>query len=194
MRLRMSGNAPHRGEGPKGRVRAKGAPGGGTHLAQRTNSGFKDSKGYQGSPRVSVGQRQGGSAPRVPREAGHYHPLDTRVSSGGTRGLMGDISDTRRAGAETTSRGGSARRDGYHTGKPSKGDTSLLKGNVGNSHGTAPPGVGTGKGVRGTPDTHLGTAGRGGTGRIGKHDAYKGAPTKYPEEISHASFEKLGAN
>jgi hypothetical protein len=194
MRLKMRQNVPQRAMGPYGKGRAKPAPGGGAHLAQRTESGFKDSKGYQTSPKISVGQRHSGAAPKIPREAGHYHPLDTRPSSGGTRGLMGDISDTRKINRPITP-AASVRRNGFHTGKPSQGDTSLLKESAaGNAKGSAPPGTGKGFGVRGSPDSHLGTAGRGGTGRIGKHDAYKGAPTKYTEDISHSSFEKLGAD
>jgi hypothetical protein len=195
MRLKMRQNVPHRAMGPYGKGKNKPMPGGGTHVPQRTESGFKDSKGYQGSAKIAVGQRQSGAVPKIPREAGHYHPLDTRVSQGGTRGLMGDISDARAFGKEVPTGGPSARRDGYHSGKASKGDTSLLKGaNKGNSHGTPPTALSARPGVRGSPDSHLGTAGRGGTGRIGKHDAYKGAPTKYTEDISHSSFEKLGAD
>ena len=194
MRLKMRPNVPHRAPGLNARAKQKPAPGGGTHMPMRHNSGDDDAKGYQGSSKIAVGQRQSGRVPKVPREAGHYHPIDTRIDKGGKRGLMGDISDTRKAGAETTGKAASARRNGFHTGKPSKGDTSLIKGeNKGNSFGTAPTALSSKPGVRGSPDTHMGNAGRGGTGRIGKHDAYKGAPTKYSEDISHASFEKLGA-
>src|SRR5277367_5966431 len=84
-----------------------------------------------------------------------------------------------------------SRRNGRHTGRPARGDTGLVK--SGNSEGTAAPGIGKGKGVQGSPDSHLGNAGRGGTGRIGKGDSYKGAPTKYPEDISHSAFERLGS-
>lgn len=87
-----------------------------------------------------------------------------------------------------------SRRNGEHTGKAAKGDSRRKQGPEGNSKGSPPPGIGKGMGVRGSPDTHYGDAGRGGTGRIGKSDAYKGAPTKYPEDISHESFEKLGSN
>jgi hypothetical protein len=194
MRLKMRANAPHRGLGEHGRGREKAPLKAGTHVAQRTESGFHDAKGYQGSAKVGLGQRQSGKVPKLPRDAGHFHPLDTRIERS-SRGLMGDISDTRKMGRETTSRSASARRDGFHTGKSSKGDTSILaESAAGNSKGSAPPGVGRGKGVQGSPDTHLGTAGRGGTGRIGKGDNYKGAPTKYSEDISHSAFEKLGAD
>lgn len=110
----------------------------GAHLPMRTNSGFDDARGYEGSPK---------------------------------------------------------RRNGAHTGKAARGDTGLLGAAAkGNSKGTAPPPLGSKPGVRGTPDSHLGTAGRGGTGRIGKADNFKGNPTEYPENISHSSFEKLGAS
>src|SRR5580698_6062992 len=84
------------------------------------------------------------------------------------------------------------RRNGAHTGKQAKYEQGLLGESAkGNGKGTAPPALSSKPGVRGTPESHMGDAGRGGTGRIGKHDAYKGAPTKYSEDISHSSFEKL---
>jgi hypothetical protein len=87
-----------------------------------------------------------------------------------------------------------ARRNGEHTGKSARGDSSRLPAAAkGNSKGTAPPALKAHPGVRGTPDSHQGDAGRGGTGRIGKHDSYKGKPTKYSEDISHDAFERLGA-
>ena len=90
---------------------------------------------------------------------------------------------------------GRASKDGAHTGKPGRGDTSRLPAAAkGNSKGTAPPSVNAKLGQRGTPESHMGHSGRGGAGRIGKHDGYKGAPTKYSEDISHESFEKLGAS
>lgn len=46
----------------------------------------------------------------------------------------------------------------------------------------------------GTPDSHLGTAGRGGTGRHGKGDSYKGRATDMSESPTHSWFERLGAD
>lgn len=91
-------------------------------------------------------------------------------------------------------KGSATRRNGEHTGKPARGDSSHLPAAAkGNSKGTAPPPLKAHPGVRGSPDSHLGDAGRGGTGRIGKSDAYKGKPTKYAEDITHDAFERLGA-
>jgi hypothetical protein len=85
------------------------------------------------------------------------------------------------------------RRNGKHTGQIPPADTNMLPAkDKGNSKGTAPPTLGNVS--RGTLDKHLGDSGRGGTGRIGKHDGFKGQPTKYTEDISHSAFEKLGAS
>lgn len=85
--------------------------------------------------------------------------------------------------------------DGRHTGKAGKGNTSILpKAAEGNGKGTTPPALSSKPGVRGTLESHSGDSGRGGTGRIGKHDNFKGKPTAYTEDISHNAFEKLGAS
>lgn len=86
------------------------------------------------------------------------------------------------------------RRNGEHSGKAAKGDSRKRSGAEGNAKGSPPPGIGKGMGVRGSPDTHFGDAGRGGKGRVGKADNYKGRPTSYPEDITHQSFERLGAD
>ena len=90
-------------------------------------------------------------------------------------------------------KGGAVRRNGEHTGGLLGGDTRRKSGPEGNSKGSPPPALNSRPGVAGTLDSHLGTAGRGGTGRIGKHDSYHGKPTKYSEDISHSAFEKLGS-
>lgn len=90
--------------------------------------------------------------------------------------------------------GSHERRNGKHTGSLKDGDTRKRHGAEGNSHGSPPPGVTAEKGVRGNPDSHMGDAGRGGSGRHGKADNYKGKPTAMTEEPSHHWFEKLGAD
>lgn len=87
-----------------------------------------------------------------------------------------------------------ARQMGRHVGPLKEGDTRKRQGPEGNSKGAPPPGVTTRKGVRGNPDSHMGDAGRGGTGRHGKSDSYKGAPTKLSESPTSEWFEKLGAS
>lgn len=89
---------------------------------------------------------------------------------------------------------GAERRNGEHTGKAAKGDSRHRSGPEGNSKGSPPPGIGKGMGVRGSPDSHLGDAGRGGSGRHGKGDSFKGKSTSMTEEPNHNWFEKLGSN
>lgn len=85
-----------------------------------------------------------------------------------------------------------SRRMGRNTGPAPKFDQNLRTGAEGNGKGSAPPGIGRGKGVEGSPATHAAKAGRGGKGKFGKGDGFKGKQS-YPEEISHNEFEKLGA-
>lgn len=83
-----------------------------------------------------------------------------------------------------------ARQMGQHKGPLKEGDTRKRKGPEGNSKGSPPPGVTHGaKGV----DNHLGTSGRGGSGRHGKGDNFKGKPTAMSESPNSAWFEQLGA-
>ena len=86
--------------------------------------------------------------------------------------------------------GSEGRKNGRHTGAPAKGDSRRRHGAEGNGKGSPP----TKMGSRGAGSTsgHMGTSGRGGAGRVGKGDSYKGKPTAYPDEISHSQFEKLG--
>jgi hypothetical protein len=194
MKLKRTGIAPHRGQGPRGRAVERAPLSAGAHLTQRDHSGFSDAKGYQSRPAVSLGQRQAGRAPTVPREAGHYHPIDTRVSQGGTRGLMGDVSDTRAMNAPMSATA-FLRQNGRHSGKGAQGDTGKVRGPaVGNTHGTPAPGIGKGPGVRGSMDSHLGDAGRGAPGKLGRGDAWKGKAKSMSEDISHDAFERLGAD
>lgn len=88
--------------------------------------------------------------------------------------------------------GSADRRNGAHTGKLAKLDQNIRTGSQGNSKGSAPPGVGHGKGVMGSPATHSAHAGRGASGKFGKADKFTGQHS-YPEDISHAQFESLGA-
>jgi hypothetical protein len=118
-----------------------------------------------------------------------------------TRGLMGGSAGAHvpqkiESGYRDSSgyQGSPERRNGRHTGKLRDGDTRPRSGSEGNSRGSPPPGVGKGKGQRGTPDTHLGTSGRGGSGRRGKGDNYKGKATDLSESPSHEWFEKLGSD
>lgn len=87
--------------------------------------------------------------------------------------------------------GSEGRKNGRHTGKPAKEDQRRRYGPEGNGKGSPP----TRMGARGAGrlENHKGTSGRGGSGRVGKGDGYKGKPTAYSEDISHSAFEKLGA-
>jgi len=170
-RLHPRGNAPHRGQGEHGRVHTVRGLLAGDHMPQRHNSGYDDRKGYKEGPKISA-----------------------KDQAKRPRGYPG-IDQVPRLDAEVRSHSASERRDGYHTGKPSRGDTNVRRGEVGNGKGSAAPGVSKGRGVRGSPDTHLGSAGRGGSGRLGMHDGHKGPqPKNLSEDISHESFEKLGAD
>jgi len=197
MGVRLTYNRPKHGMGPKGRAKERAPVKAGAHMPMRHNSGFDDARGYESGPKVNLGQRQAGRAPTmaIDREAGHYHPLDTRVSKGGTRGLMGDVADVHAINSKL-SPAAFTRRDGRHTGKGAQGDQGLIKGGKekGNSFGTAPTARSSKPGVRGSPDSHLGTAGRGAPGKHGRGDAWKGAPKRLSEDISHSDFESLGAD
>lgn len=82
------------------------------------------------------------------------------------------------------------RRNGEHTGSLKSGDTRVRKGAEGNSKGSPPPGVS--KGAKHLA-THMGDSGRGGAGRHGKGDNFKGRATDLSESPSSAWFEQLGA-
>lgn len=84
----------------------------------------------------------------------------------------------------------SIRQMGAHKGPLKEGDTRRRKGPEGLSKGSPPPGVT--KGAKGV-ENHLGTSGRGGTGRHGKGDNFKGKPTDLSESPTSAWFESLGA-
>ena len=87
------------------------------------------------------------------------------------------------------------RRNGKQTGSLTSGDTRKRSGPEGNSKGSPPPGDNNrGIGVRGSPETHKGTSGRGGSGRHGKSDAHKGKPTAMTESPTSEWFEKLGSD
>lgn len=167
MKLRRAQNAPHRGIGEYGKGRRRAGIKAGAHVAQRVDTGYDDRKGYQGGGRIS------------PKDEPH------RV-----KGHPG-IAQERRLNAEVTGKNATERRDGYHTGKPSKGDTNVRKGAEGNAKGSTPPGTGKGIGVRGTPESHR--VGQGGPGKIGQSDGHKGPPRKLPEDLSSDWFESLGA-
>lgn len=87
--------------------------------------------------------------------------------------------------------GSNTRRMGRHTGTVAPLDQRIGSGG-GNSKGSAPPGVGHGKGVMGSPATHSAKAGRGAPGKLGKADNFTGKHS-YSESITHEQFEKLGA-
>jgi hypothetical protein len=118
------------------------------------------------------------------------------------RGLMaGDHLKQRDTSGDDDHRGykgSSVRRNGALAGGKlnanATSDTRRRSGAEGNGRGSPAPGVGKGRDVRGTPDSHLGTAGRGGAGRHGKADNFKGRATDMSESPSHSWFEKLGAD
>lgn len=188
MKLRRA-NTPHHGLGEFGRVKRKAGTKDGAHVRQRDHSGYDDRKGYRNSAQADFGSKHSGRAPAIPREAGNYHP----IGHGSSRQFSEDARETLRMNREVLSHAATERREGKHTGEPSRGDTNVRKGPQGNGEGSAAPGVGKGAGVRGTPDSHLGTAGRGAPGRVGKADHYHGKPKSLPEHITHDQFEKLGA-
>lgn len=82
------------------------------------------------------------------------------------------------------------RQMGAHKGPLKEGDTRRRTGPEGLSKGSRPPGVS--RGARGV-DNHLGTSGRGGSGRHGKGDNFKGKATDMSESPTSAWFEKLGS-
>lgn len=134
--MKLKANTPHHGLGEFGHAKRMGGLMAGTHLPQRTNSGYDDCKGYSDN--------------------------------------------------------GQERRNGKQTGKlKAEGDTRRRKGAEGNAKGSAPPGISHTKSA--SLADHKGTSGRGGPGRIGKPDNWKGSAQKLTEDISHSAFERLGA-
>lgn len=88
---------------------------------------------------------------------------------------------------------GQERRNGKQSGKlKSESDTRRRIGPEGNGKGSPPTNLKSGKPA--SLEAHRGTSGRGGTGRIGKPDNWKGSAPKMSEDISHSAFEKLGAD
>lgn len=88
---------------------------------------------------------------------------------------------------------GHERRNGKQTGKlKSESDTRRRIGPEGNAKGSPPTNLKSGKPA--SLEAHKGTSGRGGPGRIGKPDNWKGGARKLSEDISHSAFEKLGAD
>lgn len=83
-----------------------------------------------------------------------------------------------------------SRQMGAHKGPLKEGDTRRRKGPEGLSKGSPPPGVT--KGAKGV-ESNLGTSGRGGAGRHGKGDNFKGKPTELSESPGHSWFESLGS-
>jgi hypothetical protein len=182
MRLKRIGgrrelaNKPHHGLGQYGKVRRQGNPGGGQHMPVAV----KGSRGLF-SRTAGVDQRPA-KAPKLNREAGYYHPISTENPRRG-------YGDDARAVKSAERARHSPLTLGRHSGHPARFDQNARKSAAGNGLGSKLENGGR----RGTPDSHLGTAGRGGPGRLGKHDAYKGKATPLSESISHAQFEKLGA-
>lgn len=90
---------------------------------------------------------------------------------------------------------GTERRNGKQSGSlktDGTSDTRVRKGPEGNSKGSPPPGVA--KTLGASLSNHKGTDGRGGRGKIGQGDSFKGRDSKMTESISHSAFEKLGAD
>lgn len=132
---------------------------------------------------------------RLRRANKPHHGLGEHGQVHRKSGLMGvgEHLPQRHNGGNTDARGyqqSAARQNGRHTGPLKEGDTRKRKGPEGNSKGAPPPGVT--KGAKGV-ESHLGTSGRGGTGRHGKGDNFKGRATDMSESPTSAWFEQLGA-
>lgn len=156
---RNYGNKPHRGEGQFGRAHQMGGLMAGAHMPERLKTGYDDSRGN--------------------KEGGRISPKDKPYRTKGHPG----IDQEARLNAEVTSKKASERRDGRHTGKPSKGDTNVRKGPTGNSKGSSVAERG-----KGSLASHKGTAGRGGAGELNQVRS-----NRLSESMSHEQFEKLGA-
>ena len=142
-----------------------------------TNRGFAPHADLGNKPHRGIGEY--GKGRRTAGLMGVGAHVPQRVTSG----------NQDRAGYQASE----ARRMGRHTGSPPKADSRKRNGAEGLSKGSPPPGTKSQMGVRGSPDTHLGTTGRGGAGRLGAHDNHTGKSKGYPEDLSPAWFESLGA-
>lgn len=81
---------------------------------------------------------------------------------------------------------GNERRNGKHT-----GSLKVTERAGANGSGSPPPGVN--RSLPASLAAHKGDAGRGGPGRHGKADCFKGKATAMSESPSSSWFEKLGA-
>lgn len=86
--------------------------------------------------------------------------------------------------------GSASRRNGAHTGSIPPGNTGKPKGAVGNGHGSAPGGR---RGETLTPAS-VSDHGRGGPGKIGGHDGWKGKPKTITDTMTAKQFEALGCD
>jgi hypothetical protein len=133
-------------------------------------------------------------APNRPHHGEGEHGTQRR--KGGLMGVGEHLPQRRNVG-NSDARGyqqSASRQMGAHKGPLKEGDTRRRQGPEGLSKGSPPPSVTARKGVRGNPDSHMGDAGRGGTGRHGKGDSFKGKPTALSESPTHSWFESLGAS
>ena len=137
----------------------------GAHLPQRTHTGVSDRKGYKGFPK-----------PRV-----------RDVAKKTTLKYPGTPDQLRAFGGEVAQGKATERRDGNR--KSAKEDSRKRNGPEGNSKGS-PPGGRSGA----SPATHMGDSGRGGPGKIGSGDGFKGKARGPSEDLSPAWFERLGAD
>lgn len=133
---------------------------------------------------------------RLKRANTPHHGLGEHGSVHRKGGLMGagEHLPQRHNVGNTDARGyqqSATRQMGQHKGPLKEGDTRRRKGPEGNSKGSPPPGVG--KAMPASVEAHLGDAGRGGTGRHGKGDNFKGRATDLSESPNSAWFEQLGA-
>lgn len=128
-------------------------------------------------------------APNRPHHGLGEHGKVRRMS-----GLMaGEHLPQRHNVGNTDARGyqqSASRQMGAHKGPLKEGDTRRRNGPEGLSKGSPPEKIT--KGANGVKN-HLGTAGRGGSGRLGKADNFKGNPTELSESPSHSWFESLGS-
>ena len=142
--------------------------------SRRTALKLKSNKPHHGLGEHGHAKRMGGLM------AGAHMPL--RVNSG--------YDDRKGYSANTQER-----MNGKQTGKLPKlaeSDTRRRIGPEGNAKGSPPTNLKSGKPA--SLAAHKGTSGRGGSGRIGKPDNWKGGAQKLSEDISHSAFEKLGAD
>lgn len=142
-------------------------------------SGFAPKLNLGNKPHHGMGQFGRGSRQGGLMGTGTHLPQRTTTGVSDRHGYDGSTGNDQRA-------------TGKQSGK-ARGDQRKRNGAEGLGKGSPPPGTKSQMGVRGTPDTHLGTAGRGGTGKLGGADSFKGRNKPLSENPTSAWFESLGA-